>query len=623
MSNLLVASQYDSSGQIHASVVVALDTHQVKTYSLNQKLNVVFNLENDNRVNVIRWVSFQDNQEILALALTNGSILLYSPFTNSIITRLNSRSNFKITDFQFYKLTNSFWGSDINGSIYEWSIAFDLLQQFSINSSLDVSESINKFSIIAYDNSPHLLVGCHSIYLVNIQTKSIIKTFPGHIDLVSCIEPIHSEPDLFLTSAVNDRFINLYSISKNSTQTVFVTETPVIEIDVGINQNLSCLIARTELGCIEVFNAILNDETVITTPKKKRRQRFTVQSRTSNGIIRLTKDPEEIKGSMTSDIFVTTIKMHNDFILYSWLENSITNSNIRTASHNWVSGDANYSITSTIQLTKKATKVVASNQQIQGQDIAAVTHYNEGNTIVSDGFNLNHVVEDDEDEGEGETLAEKLEKLNTDIKTVSNKRKKGLNNNNTLNVILSQALKSNDQALLDNVLANKDQQVIQNTITRLDSSLAILLLDRISDKLARQAGKFDQLLYWIKWIVIIHGGILSSLSGLSSKLSNLHGILSKKADTLPRLMQLQGKMSIIYETAEIYRDQVSSDQDDTDVEYIEELDDDVSSDMELDSSDDIPSDVSRHDDYEHSELEDESDDEVGMITKDYIESDDE
>ncbi|EGV66401.1 Small subunit (SSU) processome component [Yamadazyma tenuis] len=648
-SSALVASKFDNTGSFLATVVVALDTHQVRVVSVNQSgasLDTSYNLPNDNKVSTLSWIPFQEQEQLLALGLTNGSILLYSPLTNAILTRLSTSSSSLITDFKYSDITKSLWASDITGVIYEWGMDYSLIQKISINESLTIetTETVNSIAIINHNSQPHLLAGSQSIYLVNIKTKEVLRTIPAHIQPIHSIVSVPTDDNLFISCANGDRFINLYSLNKSVPNSVFVTDSPVTDISVGTINDKSILIARTETGNVEVFNSFLSEDVPAVSQsnsrKKKRQQLTNSRSRHADGVISL--EQVDLKGSVTPNLPVVSVIIKQNLVLYSWLEDFSVPifDTLR-----WLDEKASNSIVDKVNLSKTKQESSVPHHAMNGHDVASAKHYNEGNAIVSDGYNLNHVVEDDEDEEDGEALADKLAKLATDAKTVTPKKTKKQNgiNNNTLTTILSQSLKNNDHSLLETVLTNRDQQVIQNTIARLDSSMAIVLLDRISERIARQANRFDQLVYWLKWIIIIHGGVLSSLPGLAAKFSNLHGILSRKADTLPRLLQLQNRMQIINEFNDSKKSQDhpydGSEDEESDVEYVEELDDANllngdfhsgddyvdSDDMEEDSEEEVDAHGIAAEDFEVDKEDEEgySDEEIAVDNKDVEDSDEE
>lgn len=615
-SGPLIKAKFDPTNTYLASAIIALDTHQVRVQSINpsqSSLNTSFTLDKSSKLTSLSWISYHDNQ-LIAIGLSKGSVLIYSPLTNDIISELITPTNLSIQDFHFSKLTQTGWSCDVGGNIQEWDLtSFQLVQSFTINDLLESSESISRIATVSYNDKSHLLVGSHSVYLLDIEERQILKTFPAHVQPIDTIYPVPNNNDLFITSAVDDRFINLYSISKQNTQSVYVAQASVSDIALGIrDENTSVLVLLTENGTLEVFNNPLTTVSTNVHSKKKRRQQLsTVQSRSSNASVKLSRPQGEIKSGVDTSLAISAITVNDDSIVFSWLENANL---MYFDSIKWLSG-SDLSLSSPVTIEKSKPDLKVTSHSSYGHDIASLKHYNEGNAIVTDGANFKDLDDDsDQNDDEEETLADKLEKLSTDQKPKqANPNKKKLGSKNapaTLTIVLSQSLKSNDHSLLETVLSNRDPQVIQSTINRLDSSLAVILLDRLAERISRQTSRFDQLNYWLKWIIIIHGGVLASFPNLNAKLSNLHAILTKKADTLPRLLELQGRLNMLYHQndlkKEILQDDFDNDSEytESDVEYIEELEDaELLANGEVDSDDDMDI-MEGHDDYSNSDDDD-------------------
>jgi U3 small nucleolar RNA-associated protein 5 len=159
------------------------------------------------------------------------------------------------------------------------------------------------------------------------------------------------------------------------------------------------------------------------------------------------------------------------------------------------------------------------------------------------------------------------------------KRRNGKASANSLAVILTQALRSNDHSLLETVLTSRNENVLKTTIQRLDTSLAVILLERLAERIARHTNRQGQLNIWVKWVIIIHGGYLINVPNLAKSLSSLHSTLTRRASTLPRLLELQGRLDVLYSQQESnkankeFQEEDYDDSDESDVEYIEELDD--------------------------------------------------
>lgn len=640
MSSPLLESVYDPSNTYFASAIVELDSHKLRVQSINpaqSSLNTAFKLPS--KLSAMTWGFLPSasskaesiENEFIAIGLTSGTIQIYSPMSNEIISSLITPTNASITDIHYSRFTKSLWTSDISGNVYEWDLAtFQIRTTVSINEFLVENTSNEQISKISTVNSTQILIATHSVYLYDFGNRKLLKTFPAHIQPVNTLITIPNNPDLFLTSAINDRFINLYSISKTAAVLILVTQSPVLKVSIGMELGSSILTAVTEDSKVEIFNNAFSNDNGLTQPSPSRKKRRQIQSRSCDSTMVLTRP----KGTSSSnDLSITTVAINSKDLIISWLENVSLPyfDNVK-----WLSESGEYTLTNgeikTIEKAKPDLSNISHSNKL-GHDIAASKHYNEGNAIVTDGSNFKDVnnesdsEDDDEnnDDEDGETLAEKLVKLSTQqpqqpqqAKKIS-KRKLG---GTTLTIILSQALKNNDHSLLETVLSNRDPNVIQNTISKLDSSLAVSLLDRLAERIARQTSRFDQLNIWLKWIIIIHGGILTSLPNLNSKLSNLHAILLKKADSLPRLLELQGRLNLLYQQIELKREIIEEDDlidevgDESDVEYVEEIDDaefngDISGDdFDMDGEDDFEDDF---EDEEDNEDEDEEEDIAGVL----------
>lgn len=633
MSGPLLFAKFDQSQTNLALVVQALDNHQVRVQALvlaQDSLNTLLQLRSGQKVTAIEWIS----DTLLALALTSGAVLIYSPSANQIIKELESPTNMAIADLHFSKITNSAWTVDSNGTLCEWDIySYTLLQQLSLLELLDTTETVTKLSTIIYNEEPTLLVGTHSVYLVDLVGKQVVARFPGHVQPIIAIVPAQSDPDLVLTAAEGDRFINVYSISKNTTRSVLVASSTIRQMTLAGTTELSVVSVITENGSLEIFKDPLTfDIQPKETSKKKRKQQAGARSKHSDATIQYSRPADEIRNPDDEHLFINAISATDSHLHVAWLENDLL---CRFDSIQWQNaGEFVLSGDKTITKSKQNIKATAHTQG--GHDVAAPRLYNENHTVITEGGAFqdeNENLDDDE-----ESLAEKLEKISSESsrKNDNSKRRLQKHTAGSLTVVLSQALRNNDQALLETVLINRDLNIVQSTIARLDSSLAVILLDRLAEKITRQQQRFDQMNFWLKWIIIIHGGVLSSLPNVSHKLANLHSVLNKKASKLPRLLELQGRLSMLEQQNSLKQEilkggSIEGDQDDEDeVEYIEEVDDAVEAgvledeedeeddmdefdengvdDFDL-SGDDIEVDVEGEDDDDDEEEDDEVEDE--------------
>ncbi|KAI5457418.1 Dip2/Utp12 family-domain-containing protein [Mariannaea sp. PMI_226] len=148
----------------------------------------------------------------------------------------------------------------------------------------------------------------------------------------------------------------------------------------------------------------------------------------------------------------------------------------------------------------------------------------------------------------------------------------------SLTTVLSQALRTDDTVLLESCLHTLDLHTIRNTIERLDSSLAGLLLTKLAARLYRRPGRAGNLMTWVQWTLVAHGGALSSQPKVIHSLNGLQKVLAERAKGLNSLLALKGKLDMLEGQMDLRRKMSraglshnadSDDSDDEDVIWVE------------------------------------------------------
>lgn len=601
MSGPMLFAHFDPSHTYLASVIQALDQHQVRVESVvlaQGLLNTLLMLGKGAKVSALEWVS----TDRIALCQTNGTIVIYQPSSNSIVAELASGSSVAVSDFHFSPLTHTAWAADIGGALYEWDLRTNLLvQQFDFGTMLDLAEQIAKLASVMYNDEVHLLVGTHNVYLVDVFAKTIVKTFPAHVQPVIAMAVVPDQDDLFVSAAEGDRFANVYSISKGATKAVLAAQSPIQQLSLGQNPAAAVVAAVVEGGTVELFHDpfVFDAAPAESSRKKRKHLALAVQSKHCDATLRYARPAEEVRGPDDEHLAVGAVGAGDSVLHVCWPENGAA---ARFDAVVWYSGGFALSGDRTVFHSRvQATQAARAEK---GHDVAAATHYSEAHTVITEGTAFQHDLEAEEDD---ESLADKLAKLNGGRASKQAEGRKKLNRHTagTLTVVLAQALRNNDHSLLETVLCNRDPSVIQKTINRLDASLAVVLLDRLAERITRQQLRFEQLNFWLKWIIIIHGGVLSSMPNMSNKLASLHAILTKKAHQLPRLLELQGRVNMLQQQNSLKKEilngtMAQDDYDDaeTDVEYVEELDDAEAAGLIDGDVSDVDIDMDAPDDYD-------------------------
>ncbi|KXJ96525.1 Dip2/Utp12 family-domain-containing protein [Microdochium bolleyi] len=196
----------------------------------------------------------------------------------------------------------------------------------------------------------------------------------------------------------------------------------------------------------------------------------------------------------------------------------------------------------------------------------------------------------------------------------------------SLGTVLTQALRTDDNDLLESCLHTTDLNTVSNTIQRLDSSLAGTLLTKLASRMHRRPGRAGSLMTWVQWTLVAHGGALATQPGLAKKLGELHRVLEERSRGLTSLLSLKGKLDLLESQMQLRRgirngvdsDDEDSDEDEQGIVYVEGEEDaselgQAGFDVE-DDDDALPvtngfADDDSEGDEEASDLEDEDEDE--------------
>jgi len=123
----------------------------------------------------------------------------------------------------------------------------------------------------------------------------------------------------------------------------------------------------------------------------------------------------------------------------------------------------------------------------------------------------------------------------------------------SLGTVLTQALKTNDVALLESCLHTIDQDTIRATILRLDSPLAGSLLQKLAERLHRRPGRAGSLMIWVQYTLVAHGGYLATQTDLMKKLKELNKVIDVRSRSLTSLLSLKGKLDMLEAQIELRR----------------------------------------------------------------------
>ncbi|KAJ5884491.1 hypothetical protein N7504_012063 [Penicillium tannophilum] len=155
----------------------------------------------------------------------------------------------------------------------------------------------------------------------------------------------------------------------------------------------------------------------------------------------------------------------------------------------------------------------------------------------------------------------------------------------SLATVLTQSLKTNDNAMLESCFHTSDITIIRTTIQRLESSLAATLLQKLAERLSSRPGRYGHLLAWVQWVCVAHGGALAGHPDLLKRISTLYKVMDQRSSSLSSLLLLKGKLDMLEAQLDLRRDIHSGgdgmdSEDEDNVIYVEGHEDDSDSEAE-------------------------------------------
>lgn len=603
-STAFITAGFDCQGASFAALFQGLDAHRLRVVAVSQSRKSAvpqeFAFDKSTKISTLKWLnhlpaeksqqmkrrkklgeSSNDSSGVIALGTTQGTVLIYSPASNSIVATLRTGSSSNI---------NAIAESSARGTIFALQ-ADSTVTEFDLNrNSLVASLVVPISEPTAFINYPELIIANTAPHRCKNNGNEIDITYTGFATPIRQILALGKSH--FAAIAEEDRQILIYRYdSPKPVHSLICPSTNACHISSSVD--LKAIAVTTEDGEVLIFEDPTEPKNSSATSAKFKRNKPIPQSSPKFSIVAaITKKNASLPISQT--------RFSGNEVVLVWPEQG----SVPTIdSVSWRNENGTLK-TENIKLEKQPAAPLAREHLVGGVDPASVPLYEEQHANVVSGDNVADLSDNDsadinEDE-DGETLADRLEALETeldkregphldfekedpsdsDVEAMNDEDLKeyhGRKSNSAASVpgstgeqvrqsrlrrkefklklaqsgsfatLLNQAITLNDKQLLEICLEEKDAQMIKNSIVKLQPSLAANLLENLAATMARSQNRSTALTQWIRWVVIIHGAYLVTLPNLLKTLSGLHSTLSARASTLPRLLALQGRLDLLEE----------------------------------------------------------------------------
>lgn len=588
-------SRFDPALTQFASVSSALNQHKIRVQAVsgaNASLQPVeFVLEKGTTVTALKWTkNLGDNaansssrrkktktadsgasaeEYHVSVGTNRGDILTFSPAQAKLVSALRGGHSLPVADFDVDASSGTTYSLDNRGLLNVWKGA-------SVERSVDKSGA----KLVAVLPSGNVLLATHNIAVFGpqgddssaVSFDSPVFDIPSH---TSSITELCVQGDL-VAAVAGDRLINVVNVNQKKIVLVLMAESGAHRVAM----NSDILSALTEGGAAEFFQLA---QTNGSTPNSKKNKRKSIVTKSSYASLDLERGAKTNGQPLAIDALALTAKE----TYYSYTERA----------------QAQFAHVALAALDKEPTMTVvhdpknAANHYTEERSVPV--SYNEEDALIAAGDDYSQLENghndeaEDSDDDESATLAEKMDALKRENKTT----KGGLSGSGTapptmgsLSTVLTQAIKSDDDDLLESCLLFRDEEGIKSTVQRLNSNLAVLLLERLAAKMTAQPSRGRQFNAWIKWVMVAHGGYLVTVPKLLVTVSRLHKALNTRVNTLDRLLALEGRLEMLEAQMELRNASHGANDDDeesdSEVEFVEG-EEDVDEDDEEDEDDDM------------------------------------
>jgi U3 small nucleolar RNA-associated protein 5 len=441
----------------------------------------------------------------LALGCSNGQILLYSMTRSKVVAALKDQ-HVKSVSAALIDGKHCFSICEDN-KLVKWD-----LNSLSVVESivLPVKLPIQRLSI----SESTLLMAHHSIFLYDLESKTLSSELKGHDEVVDSIV-VSPEGSLFVSSSLNSRSINVWNINsklknKNGLITIFNADSNVRNITFTSNSQIA---VQTENGKVYFFEikkkTATPSEFSFITAEKSVIQIFNVKAVDGCLITARGNELMPVFEKVKVEDILSQSELIRDAIL-------LKQTSLEFSKKDETMKDVNFVLPTDYNLP----------------DLAAVPKgTEEALKKLSEGLSL-------EDQ-----LAEKMT-----IKEVGS----GTLTTDSMTSILIQALHTNDIQLLEDVLHVNDAKLISSTLEKLPSNYVIPFLNAIIERFEGKYKRGYSLMAWIKAIFVSKMSYLVTIPDFHNRIRILYNLVDSRLHTFDKVMKLYGRLDLVVQQVLFY-----------------------------------------------------------------------
>nr|XP_037274336.1 WD repeat-containing protein 43-like [Rhipicephalus microplus] len=461
---------------------------------------------------------------LLAMGTAEGTVLLYSLSRGDLHSELTGGHTATVNGVSWHASSDSLFSVSDDQHIVHWSVSSCKVK------SKWKADRHSVYAVAAVDANT-VLTASSSIKWWNIDTKSIVMKFTGHVTEVRHILPVFvpskdgEERTYFLTCAANDRQVSAWHLEKgagSSSLANFVLSEEAVHISVSHsseNNKTAHLSAVTKSGTLHIFELQLNGRC-----KTPMQPKYTVQvaTETQNG-----RAPKPQPVAILAAAFCPTgdrlLLCYNNFLLPSFEHLSIAKD---LREQTWLVRKVKPAVSFTVQDGISQVK-----QPVK--PTREVTSLAPGHLAPSAGKRKVQA---------GSMGQLPMEERLLAVTQASGKEPPRADN---LSQLLLQGLQSEDPRLLNSVLQRTDETLLRNTVRRLPLSSVLSLLKELQQRMHSRGSGVYPYMKWTKTVVSTHTSYLMTCKEANTLLNPLLELLEARTEMFEKVCRLRGKVDLI------------------------------------------------------------------------------